>query len=132
MLAPMLTFTLVSLIGCGTAGADPAAAVLVSGSIEAPADAPAAQAVFVSLRKPGVPGPPLAARKLPAGPFPLSFVLTEADRPMVQGPVPEDFEIKVTLDIDGDPMSKSEADLEVVQAATKGATGLKLSLAPRP
>ena len=111
---------------------DPAPALLVTGKIEAPDDAPTAQAVFVSLRQPGVPGPPLAAKKLPAGPFPLTFTLTEADRPMAQGPVPDTFEVKVTLDVDGDPMSKSETDLEVVQEAKKGGAPLVLKLAPRP
>lgn len=111
---------------------DPApAAVLVTGNIEAPDNAPAAQAIFVSLRQPGVPGPPLAAKKLPPGPFPMTFTLTEADRPMVQGPMPDTVEVKVTLDVDGDPMSKSEADLEAVQQAATGATTLKLTLAPR-
>jgi hypothetical protein len=118
------------------APAPPAAAptaddVLIAGTIAAPADAPEAQAVFVSLRVPGRRGPPLAAKRLPAGPFPLSFTLTEADRPMANGPVPEAFEVKVTLDVDGDPMAKSPTDLEAIAPGAKGAKDLALTLAPR-
>ena len=85
----------------------------------------------VSLRQAGVPGPPLAAKKLPPGPFPLSFTLTEADRPMANGPVPDELEVQVTLDADGDPMSKTAGDLEGIVPATKGAASVSVALAPR-
>ena len=106
-------------------------ALLVSGTIQAPAQVPAAKAIFVSLRQPGVPGPPLAAKRLEVGSFPMAFTLTEADRPMVQGEVPAELEVKVTLDVDGDPMKKSDTDLEAVVAAKRGATGVVATLAPR-
>ncbi len=106
--------------------------VVIAGTISAPADAPAAKAVFVSVRVAGRRGPPLAAKKLPAGPFPLAFTLTEADRPMVNGPMPEAFEVKVTLDVDGNPMAKSPTDLEAIALGSMGATDLSLTLAPRP
>ncbi|MEN0060894.1 MAG: hypothetical protein AAGA48_02030 [Myxococcota bacterium] len=106
-------------------------AMLVSGTITAPEDAPEAKAVYVSLRKAGVPGPPLAAKRLPAGPFPLTFVITESDRPMVNGPVPDEVELKVTLDVDGDPMSKSETDLVSITTVERGAKDLQVALAPQ-
>ena len=111
------------------AAVDPAAAVLVSGTISAPGDAAEAKAVFVSVRGPR-PGPPLAAKRLPAGPFPLDFTLTEADRPMVQGPVPESFTVKATLSLTGDPMTKTGQELQASVEVAKGATGVALELAP--
>jgi hypothetical protein len=150
MLRAMTTLIWLFLAGCADApAADPAAeappaapapapapagdAVLAQGTITLPEGSTATgKAVFVSLRAAGVPGPPLAAKKLPPGPFPLAFTLTEADRPMVNGPVPDSFDLKVTLDADGDPMSKTAEDLELVQTATRGATDLAVELAPRP
>lgn len=106
----------------------PASSALVSGVISVPADAPEAKAVFVSVRAVGRPGPPLAARRLPAGPFPLSFTLTEADRPMDLGPIPDQLQLKVALDVDGDPMAKSEGDLVSVTDIAKGATEVSVML----
>jgi len=102
--------------------------LLVSGTISAPAELPDAAAVFVSLRTPGRRGPPLAAKKLPVGPFPMDFTITSADRPMVNGPVPDSFEVKVTLDIDGNPMAKSPDDLEAVVTGTLAQKGLAVKL----
>ena len=104
---------------------------IVSGTLTAAAP-PQAAAVFVSIKAEGQPGPPLAAKRLPAGPFPLKFELTEADRPMANGPIPAKVVLKATLDLDGDPMSKSPGDLEIVQTVDLGATGLSLALVPRP
>ncbi len=111
---------------------DPATGeMLISGTITAPAEVPAAKAIFVSLRDPARRGPPLAAKRLPAGPFPMEFTVTEADRPMANGDVPATFQLKVTLDIDGNPMAKSPEDLEGVVEGKKGATGVHVALSPR-
>lgn len=108
-----------------------APALLVSGTIAAPAELPEAKAIYVVLRAKGVPGPPLAAKKYAVGPFPLSFELTEADRPMVRGPVPDAVQLKVTVDVDGNPMSKSDGDLVVVMDVNKGTSDLSVAVAPR-
>ncbi|HHO51911.1 MAG TPA: hypothetical protein ENK18_13785 [Deltaproteobacteria bacterium] len=108
----------------------PEPGALVQGTLEAPEGATGA-AVFVSLKIEGQPGPPLAAKRLPPGPFPLSFTLTEADRPMAKGPVPDRFQLKATLDADGDPMTKGPDDLEIVATTDKGTADLSLILAPR-
>jgi len=111
---------------------DPATAgLLISGTITAPAEVPEAKAVFVSLRDPARRGPPLAAKRLPPGPFPMEFTITEADRPMANGDVPATFQLKVTLDVDGNPMAKSPEDLEGVVEGKKGATGVELAISPR-
>ncbi|MBX2798848.1 MAG: hypothetical protein KTR31_14325 [Myxococcales bacterium] len=107
-------------------------AVIAKGVITLEGEAPEAQAVFVSVKNPAVPGPPLAAKRLPPGPFPLEFTLTEADRPMATGELPESMELKVTLDIDGNAMAKSPEDLVGVVTVTKGATDLSVPLAAAP
>jgi hypothetical protein len=72
-----------------------------------------AAAVFVSIRDPANPGPPLAAKKLPPGPFPMSFTLTDAD--VVQmGPAPREIPASVALsarlDTDGNAMTKEPTE----------------------
>lgn len=104
-------------------------AVIVSGTITlAEGVDPTASAVFVSVRAKDAPGPPLAAKKLPAGPFPLVFELTAADRPMANGPLPDAFTVKVTLDSDGDPMSKTPTDPTITVDATNGQSGLAIEV----
>lgn len=109
-------------------------AVIVSGTITlADGVEPTAAAVFVSVRAKDAPGPPLAAKKLPVGPFPMAFELTAADRPMATGPLPAAFAVKVTLDSDGDPMSRTPTDPTVTVDATNGQTGLAVAVgAPAP
>lgn len=53
-------------------------------------------------------GPPLAALKLPASELPLDFTITDKDRPMVNGPWPDQVWIQARLDIDGNAMTKDE------------------------
>ncbi len=108
--------------------------VLASGTIDIPKGSKAAgKLVFVSLKGVGGRGPPIAAQRLPAGPFPMSFELTDANVVAMGGqkrPVPETFVLKVTLDADGNPMQKTAGDYEIIQQMKKG-TKAKLMLAPR-
>jgi len=137
-----LSLALLVVTACGTpepaeppapepaAAAEPAAdALIVAGTIAAPADVSGVQAVFVSVRAKDGPPMPIAAVRLPPGPFPLDFELTEANRPMKTGlSVPDTFEVKVTLDVDGDPMSRTEGDRSATVTATKGARGVAIDL----
>lgn len=111
----------------------PKPAVLASGVIELPKDVKATgKLVFVSLKGVGGRGPPIAAQRLPAGPFPMAFEITEANVVAMGGakrPVPDTFVLKVTLDEDGNPMQKSPGDFVVTQPTKKGTTDLKLVLA---
>jgi hypothetical protein len=108
------------------------AEVLVSGTIIATAipeeKLKNVEAVFVSIR--GESGPPLAAKKLPPGPFPMAFELTAADLVPMGGdrPVPAQFKVKVALDTDGNAMSNDGVG-ESIQAVDKGQTELKVLLA---
>lgn len=110
-------------------GAAPSAAgpaePIASGTItlDPSVDASTYQAVFVSVRDPAG-GPPLAARKLPPGPFPLEFSITTADRLPMGGdrPLPSVVNVSVRLDADGDAMSRSDAEPTVQFTGTKVGT----------
>jgi hypothetical protein len=72
-----------------------------------------AVALFVSVKDPANPGPPLAAKQLPAGPFPMSFTLTDADVVQMGAgprPMPATVALTVRLDTDGNAMSKDPTD----------------------
>jgi len=72
--------------------------------------------VFVIARK-AAGGPPLAAKKIPATAFPLTFTLTEKDV-MMGGPFEGDVEITVRIDKDGDAMTKNPGDMHGKSAGT--------------
>ncbi len=106
--------------------------VLASGTLNLPEGSTATgKVVFVSLRPAGGKGPPIAALRLPAGPFPLAFQLTSNNVVAMGGqarPVPDEFVLKATLDVDGNPMQRSPDDLVVEHPTKKGSTGLALTL----
>jgi|GEM_PF-4570794 len=64
-----------------------------------------------ALRAPVSGGPPLAAARFPSFAFPHAFSLSDANMPM-GGEWPEQFWIRVRIDADGDPMTKSDADVK--------------------
>lgn len=90
-----------------------------------------AQAVFVSIRDPANPGPPLAAKKLPPGPFPLAFTLTQADVMQMGAPrpIPDKVSLVIRLDKDGDAMTKDAADPNVTVETTASAADVAVTLA---
>jgi tetratricopeptide (TPR) repeat protein len=92
-----------------------------------------AQTLFVNIKDPNNPGPPLAAKKLPPGPYPLAFSITEADRiamggPMGNRPMPETVQLSLRLDTDGNAFTKTPEDPQVTLDVTKGTKGLELTL----
>jgi tetratricopeptide (TPR) repeat protein len=64
-------------------------------------------ALFISVRDPAG-GPPLAAQRLSAGPFPMAFSITEADRIRMGGdrPLPAIVDVSFRVDRDGDAMTR--------------------------
>lgn len=89
-------------------------------------------ALFVSIKDPARPGPPLAAKKLPPGPFPMEFALTEAD--IVQmGPAPREIPatvaLSVRLDADGNAMTKEPTDPKATLETPAEKSGLAITLA---
>jgi len=87
--------------------------------------------LFVSVRAPGG-GPPLAALRLPPGPFPMDFQVTTANAIAMGGaprPFPDTMLLSVRIDKDGDPISKATGEpTATVPNAAKGSTDLKLTL----
>lgn len=104
----------------GTINVDPTALGAVQG----------AATIYVSVKD--GPGPPLAAKKLPVGPFPMQFTVTMADRPPMAAsrPMPASFDLTVRADLDGNAMTKDPTEPVFVAPGTaKGATGLVITLA---
>lgn len=89
--------------------------------------------VFVMLRGSGFgAGPPLAARRLPASAFPLTFEIGQGDA-MAGGQVPDDVLVEARLDSDGDPITRPRSDPYGREDNVKiGTRGLRLVLSPRP
>jgi tetratricopeptide (TPR) repeat protein len=105
-------------------------AVLASGTVTlAPGAATAGAVLFVNLKDPAG-GPPIAAVKLPPGPFPATFRISESDRlPMSAGrPLPAKLTLTARLDSDGDAMSRPETDPSATADVAPGAEGLTLEL----
>jgi cytochrome c-type biogenesis protein CcmH/NrfG len=82
-----------------------------------------------ALRAPVSGGPPLAAARFARFEFPKDFALTSANMPM-GGEWPEQFWMRVRVDADGDPMTKSETDVstEILGPFSRGAEGLSIQL----
>lgn len=86
--------------------------------------APPGAVIFVIARAKGVTGgPPAATKRMFPGSFPAPFSLG-AENVMMGGPFPDEVDLSVRLDLDGNAMTKSDADLNgsagVVAAGTTG------------
>ena len=97
--------------------------LLASGTIVLPEGQKAnGQALFVSIRALSG-GPPLAAKRMQVGKFPMAFTLDASNVVAMGGrarEIPAEFNLKITLDQDGDPMKKSPDDLSFVQKVKRG------------
>jgi tetratricopeptide (TPR) repeat protein len=91
-----------------------------------------AQALFVTVKDPRRPMPPLAALKLPPGPFPMAVEVTTADAIPMGGAVrafPDLVDVSVRLDMDANAMTHTDTEpLVVLSGVAKGSTGLTLTL----
>ena len=86
--------------------------------------------VFLSLRDPAG-GPPVAAKKLPVGPFPLAFRVTGNDRIGMGGqrPIPDAFKLSIRVDADGNAMTREPGLPErVYEEMSKGTEDLSVEL----
>lgn len=86
--------------------------------------------LYVSVRDPAG-GPPLAALRLPPGPFPVSFQVTTADALAMGGaprPFPANLDVQVRIDADGDPMTREDEPTASLSGVAKGSTGLQVEL----
>ena len=121
---PMLTQMLDQLRAQarGEGGAAPVATTAndsagVGGVVELPPQlqgrAPAGAVLFLIARPAGsTSGPPTAVERLTPKGFPLSFVLDDSSS-MLGQPLPPKLYLEARLDSDGDPLTRSPADLHV-------------------
>ena len=89
------------------------------------------QVLFLIARVPDQPGPPLAVKRLPVGPFPMEFEIGPADE-MIQGrPWVGPIALSARADADGNPLSRGDTDAtaELAAPVEPGATGVELRLA---
>ena len=93
------------------------------------------ETVFVSIKNPARPGPPVAAKKFLASQLPLDFTITTADQISMGGapaPLPPNVMVTVRVDADndGNAMTKTPMDPTAkVDSVAVGTTGLELTLA---
>ena len=83
-----------------------------------------------SLRDPAG-GPPVAAVRLPPGPFPMTFEVTSANLIAMGGarPVPATLDLSVRIDTDGNPMTRTDAEPSfMAKAVAKGTSGIDAAL----
>ena len=102
----------------------------VSGVIDLAASGSAPRGVlFIIAREVGqTEGAPLAVKRIVAESFPVRFSLGAADS-MMGGELPEKLRIEVRLDLDGDPMTRDDADPKaVVEDVTLGRGDLRIVL----
>ncbi|HUP00390.1 MAG TPA: hypothetical protein VM737_02590 [Gemmatimonadota bacterium] len=105
----------------------------VRGTIGAPPDAgqPEPPAVlFLVVRRAGATGgPPLAAQRLPAGPFPVAFAIGPADAMLAGTEFPERVTVEARLDRDGDPLTSDPGDWTAGSGpVAPGTEGVRLEL----
>lgn len=114
------TLAAAEVVLAGTATLDPARAGALTGR----------ETVYVSVRDPAG-GPPLAAVRLPPGPFPLAFEVTTADAIAMGGaarPFPETLALTVRIDTDGDPTTRDGEPSAEMAAVARGTAHLELEL----
>jgi hypothetical protein len=88
------------------------------------------QVLFLIARVPDQPGPPLAVKRLPVGPFPLAFEIGPADEMIKGRPWVGPIALSARADADGNPLTRGENDASAELAAPvePGATGVALTL----
>jgi tetratricopeptide (TPR) repeat protein len=88
--------------------------------------------VFVFVREAGFgAGPPIAARRLPLGAFPMSFEVSASDS-MRGEALPDSLLVEARIDADGDPITRPPTDPYARQDDVRtGTTDVRLVLKPR-
>jgi hypothetical protein len=116
-----------------TAGSATAGGPSIRGSVRLAegTSAPAGAVLFVIARSQQG-GPPLAVKRLPAGPFPVDFEIGPQDAMMAGRPFAGPILLSARIDTDGDPMTRGEGDALALHETPlePGARGVDLVLAP--
>src|SRR5262252_8374932 len=66
--------------------------------------------LFLIARTPDTPGPPLAVKRLPVGPFPLEFAIGPEDEMIKGRPWVGPISLTARVDKDGDPLTRDPDD----------------------
>jgi len=104
----------------GTVTLDPAVAARLSGQ----------EVLWVSVLDPAG-GPPLAAVRLPPGPFPVPFRVTAANAISMGGaprPFPDTLDLHVRIDLDGNLQTRADNEPSYRATLAKGTTGVVADL----
>ena len=112
-------------------GAVPSGGAAIGGVVQLAAGAEVGEGgVLFVIARSGGGGPPLAVKRLPAGPFPLSFQLGPDDVMIKSRPFAGPITLSARLDRDGDPLTRGDDDLlaELADPVEPGARGLELNL----
>jgi hypothetical protein len=92
---------------------------------------PAGSVLFVIARSQAG-GPPLAVKRLPAGPFPLDFEIGPPDAMIAGRPFAGPILLSARIDADGDPLTRGAGELAAALESPlePGAHSVDLMLAP--
>jgi hypothetical protein len=115
-----------------TRGAGPRVAGVVEADPATAARIPPGALLFVTVRDAAAQGgPPVAVKRLPAGPFPMRFEVGAADSMMGQ-PLPPRMRLEARVDSDGDPLTRAPEDPSArAEGIALGATDVRLVLKRR-
>jgi hypothetical protein len=88
--------------------------------------------VLFVIARPQAGGPPLAVKRLPAGPFPLAFEIGAEDAMLAGRPFAGPILLSARIDSDGDPLTRGAGDLAALSESPlePGASAVDLVLAP--
>jgi hypothetical protein len=89
-------------------------------------------AVLFVIARPQAGGPPLAVKRLPAGPFPLAFEIGAHDAMLEGRPFAGPMLLSARVDADGDPLTRGPSDLAALSESPlePGASAVDLVLGP--
>jgi len=92
---------------------------------------PSGGVLFLIARTGPPPQPPLAVKRLPAGPFPLEFSIGPSDVMIPGRKFAGAITLTARIDQDGDPMSRGAEDLQgaALETVQPGTTGIEIVLA---
>ena len=116
--------------GARTGAASPGSGDPIRGTITLEGGEAGGAVLFLIARMPDAPGPPLAVKRLPVGPFPLEFEIGPEDEMIKGRPWVGPIALTARVDKDGDPLTRDPDDYaaELASPVDPGASGVELRL----
>lgn len=112
---------------------DASSELAITGELRlAPGRTPPSGGVLFLIARAASAGPPLAVKRLPTGPFPMSFRLGPEDVMIPGQPFAGPLQLVARIDADGDPLTRGAEDWTAQRpvAVRPGQRGVDLVLAP--